>query len=366
MRTIHRVGIRGAGLSGLSIARELLRRQPGISISIFDLRPRLPHPQRTFCFFHTDEAFCAPCPTLTWQSVTFRGRSFERRIEVPMTPYTMIRGDDFFESILKELESLGVSFYWSCAHVDIDGDTIQTDGRTLKFDRVVDAAFQPSTASSLLWQSFGGVWVRSASPVFDPTTAILMDLQESSESAPVSFLYVLPTSPTTALIEHTTFSPAPLPPEHHLEHCTSWMQRHIGQDIEILEHERGAIPMGLRTLRPNGRYVTGSNAGAVRPATGYAFLAIQRHSRSLSERILRRTTDAPEIYPRWLKAGDQLFLQALANSPTDGGTLLENLLSRSPAHALVAFLSGNASFGQALSVWLSVPKLAMIKALLRI
>jgi lycopene beta-cyclase len=366
MGTVRTVGIRGAGLAGLSIARELIRLEPDISISVFDVRSRLPHPARTFCFFQKDGTFVPPCPSVSWPSVIFRGQSFERRVDVSLTPYTMIHGNDFFECLLTELESSGVSFQWGCRDVDIDSRRIRVDGASLEFDCVIDAAFQFTTASSTLWQSFAGIRIRSSSPAFDPTTAILMDLRESSEAAPVSFLYILPTSPTTALVEHTTFSSSPLPKQYHLEQCSSWIRSNIGEQVENLELEHGTIPMGLRIPHAEGSYVTGSNVGTVRPATGYAFLATQVHARRLSEHILRGAPNPRRSYPIWLTAGDTLFLQALRRAPLSGRSLMETLLSRAPSRALIAFLSGDLSFTEALSVWFSIPKIAMIRALLRI
>ncbi len=366
MGTVRTVGIRGAGLAGLSIARELIRLEPDISISVFDVRARLPHPARTFCFFRKDGSFVPPCPTVTWPSVIFRGQSFERRVDVSLNPYTMIDGNDFFENLLIQLESSGVSFQWGCREVDIDSRTIRVDGTSLQFDCVIDASFQSTTASSTLWQSFAGIRIRSSSPAFDPTTAILMDLRESSAAAPVSFFYILPTSPTTALVEHTTFSPSPLPKQYHLEQCSSWIRSNIGEQFETLEFEHGTIPMGLRTPHPEGSYIAGSNAGTVRPATGYAFTAIQLYSRRLSEHILRGAPNPCRSYPIWLTAGDNLFLQALRRAPLSGRNLMETLLSRAPSRALIAFLSGDLSITQALSVWFSIPKISMIRALLRI
>lgn len=363
MSTIRTIGIRGAGLAGLTIARELLRLQSDISITLFELRPRLPHPLRTFCFFDTDRTLCLPCPSVTWSAVSFRGRSFERRLDVHETPYTMIRGDDFYGPIVQELESSGVSFHWSCASVDIEGETICAGHERHTFDCVIDAAFQPSCARSRLWQSFAGIWIETPTAAFDPTTAILMDLQESSPSAPVNFLYILPTSSTSALVEHTSFSPTPVPHEHHLTQCHQWLQQRIGNTGVIRGYEHGLVPMGLVTPPRVAPYVVGSNAGAIRPATGYAFLATQRQARLLSEQILRGTTRSALMYPYWLRLGDALFLQALKNAPTQGGLFLERLLSRSPARALVAFLSGNSTPYQAISVWFAVSKLAMLKAL---
>lgn len=296
----------------------------------------------------------------------FRGRSFERRVAVPHCPYTMIRGDDFFENSLKELESSGVSFYWNCADVDIDTNAVHIGGDTLTFDCVIDASFQPSTASSTLWQSFAGAWITTTSPAFNPTEAVLMDLHESTEISPVSFLYLLPTSPTTALVEHTTFSPKPLPKEYHLERCSRWIERNAPGGVQCVDYEYGAIPMGLRIPQTKSLYVTGSNAGTIRPSTGYAFLATQQCSQRLSEHLLLGKTPPNPAYAPWLAVGDKLFLRALLNSPLHGEKLMESLLSRAPSRALIAFLSGDATFFQALSVWSSVPKLAMIKALLHI
>ena len=367
MQRIQTIGIRGAGLAGVSVACELLKANPQLSISLFDKRPRLPHPQRTFCFFGSESALEHPTlPSYSWKTVLFRGPTFERRIDVSASPYTMIRGDDFFERALEILERDGVSCRWGCDRVEIHGNTICVDREDIAFDRVIDAAFDPAAASSMMWQSFAGVWVQTDTPSFDPTTATLMDLQESSTEAPVSFLYILPTSQHTALIEHTTFSPTVLPEEYHTERCITWLKANLTGQFELQDRERGAIPMGLKPTTASSELTLGTNAGAVRPATGYAFLATQAQAQSACHAILNGHTNTAKVYPGWLNTGDRLFLQALVNSPKSGEALLGRLLSRAPSDALIAFLAGRASPLQALSVWFSAPKIAMIKALLRI
>jgi hypothetical protein len=72
------------------------------------------------------------------------------------------------------------------------------------------------------------------------------------------------------------------------------------------------------------------------------------------------------IYPRWLEFADRLFLYALVQRPEKGEVLMERLLSRSRADALISFLSGNVTVLEALSVWFSAPKLTMIRSLLRV
>jgi len=278
----------------------------------------------------------------------------------------MVRGDDFFEHTLRELEASGVSFRWDCQDVSIGSDWIEADSVKGHFECAIDAAFSPSYVSFAMWQSFAGIWISTDKPVFDPTTAILMDLQESTEEAPVSFLYILPTSPHSALIEHTTFSPSPLPEQYHLERCQSWIRSQIQSQFHMQGSERGTIPMGIvPTQQRKSPLIIGSNGGFVRPATGYSFTTTVRDTTALARTILHGGSPKLCPYPPWLTFGDQIFLRALRKDPLKGGRLLEQLLSRSPAGALVSFLSGEPSWHEALSVWLSVPKISMVRSLLR-
>ena len=364
--SIPSIGIRGAGLSGLSVARELLRHEPRTNITIFDTRPRLPHPPRTFCFFGPRYPSVASGHTLAWNSVIFRGQSFERRIDVSHRPYTLIRGDDFFSSTLQELEQRGVQFRWGLAAVEINGNSIQADNETTNFDVVIDAAFEPKAAHATLWQSFAGVWVTMEQSACAPGAAILMDLDESSPEAPVSFLYILPSSERTALVEHTTFSPSPMAKEYHLERCFEWLEKHHPGKRQRGATEYGRIPMGLHTPTPPGRLVVGSAAGVVRPATGYAFLRAQEHARKVALHVLGQGAAPSNPHPRWLETADSLFLRALLNAPLQGRHIMERLLSRARGDSLIAFLSGDVGPLDALSVWLSVPKYTMIRSLLRV
>lgn len=360
------IGIRGAGLSGLSVARELITLEPNAKITLFDTRPRLPHLSRTFCFFRTQECPSFPVRSFSWNSVMFRGASFERRLDVSTSPYTMIRGEDFFSSTLSYLESRGVEFHWECSSVEVSKNTIYADGQTSTFDAVVDAAFEATTARAMMWQSFAGVWASSQQPIFDPGTALLMDIHESSAEAPVSFLYILPTSERTALVEHTTFSPSPMAKGYHLDRCFEWLSRNHRDEFQLGATEYGAIPMGLRSTPSPAIYAVGSTAGAVRPATGYAFVRAHEQARQVAGQILSQGCQSNTPYPRWLTCADSLFLTALRNAPERGREIMERLLSQARGDALVAFLSGDVTVRDALSVWLSVPKCTMLRSLLRV
>lgn len=365
MHTVNTIAIRGAGMAGLSIARELLRIRPETSVTLFDVRPQLPHPQRTFCFFQNESLPTLPKPSGLWKTVTFKGAGFERSIDVSSKPYVMIKGDDFFQETIEQIESAGAKFHWNCAEVLIDGNRVHTERDTYTFDRVIDTAFDPQKASSTLWQSFAGFSIRTNRPAFDPSKAILMELIESTPEAPVSFFYILPTSTDAALVEHTTFSAEALPLDYHLDRCHAWIASNVASTVTIESSEHGVIPMGLKIKKTSATLILGSSAGAIRPSTGYAFLAVQRQAQFIAKQIFEKTPCAiKNPHPIWLTLGDKLFLRALRTSPRSGEAMMTGLLSRCPAESLLSFLSDDVTFTEAVSVWGSIPKRTMMRALL--
>lgn len=360
----YSVGIRGAGLAGMSLAQALLALDPSLTISLFDVRDRLPHPARTFCFFDDGKSVAPSVPRYSWQRVALRGNGFSREISVADAPYTMVRGDDYFATTLQCLEDAGVSFRWGCRSVEVaTKSSLVVDEHKRVFDTVIDAAFRVEDAHSLLWQSFAGEWITAERDIFDPGCAVLMDLGESSAESPVSFVYILPTSARDALVEHTTFSVRPMAREAHLALCDRWIQTNVGCSVSRGPREYGCIPMGLKGGAKSGKLSVGSTSGAVRPATGYAFQTIQHQAVVIAERIVNRAGGTVEPFPVWLRFGDRLFLRALERSPFRGTALMESLLSRAPSKELVAFLAGKATLREALRVWSSVSKVSMIRAL---
>ena len=138
---VQSIGIRGAGVAGLSLAREILRLSTNCTVSLFDRRPRLPHPQRTFCFFASTKEALPVEPYKRWKNVRFRGQHFDRCIETASTPYALVRGEDFFDSTLEELEGRGACFSWECGHVDIEGNSIRTNSGVYEFDKAIKILF---------------------------------------------------------------------------------------------------------------------------------------------------------------------------------------------------------------------------------
>lgn len=367
------VGIRGAGVAGLSLAVRLARLEPRLTISLFDTRSRLPHPRRTLCFFRRPGEALLVSPRYSWSRVAFTSSQGTRSVECSDTPYVLVDGDSFFDAALTRLQERDVHIEWGCSSVEIVDGALRVNSKPQFFDIVVDAAFTERGVKALLWQSFGGLWVTADEDLFDPSEARLMDFGGSTRESPVSFMYVLPTSRRAALVEHTTFSLSPQPFGWHKEFCERWLHERVRSSYRVHGEEHGAIPMGLRNnSQQPSTLAIGTCGGAVRPSTGYAFQAIQDQADSLAYRIeemvssgrsLSSVRRKKSIRPLWIRAADNLFLRALIGAPERGNDVLSRLVQRSPADNLVAFLAGNATFGQALSVMTQVPWWTMTRGI---
>jgi lycopene beta-cyclase len=358
------VGIRGAGAAGLTCARAIQELVPDSRIELFDTRAKLPHPQRTFSYFGGAGSICPVRPKRTWPSVVLSGEKFCRTIDCHETPYSMIEGSSFYAGLFSELLPDRVAFHWGLPAVTVSPAGMCAGDVHKFFDVLIDAAFDPVAQSPLLWQSFAGVRIRTIGGEFNPNEVILMDLLRSDPGSALSFVYVLPISPTEILVEHTCFSSQVAPRDWHLAKCRAWLANRGVKRFEEIGYERGAIPMGLPAPSPvPGVLRIGSGSGAIRASTGYAFQAIQRQSLALASQLSRGDCESASLarsvrspYPGWMRFCDRVFVSILAKAPHQGTRFFERLLRDAPAGQLIDFLSGRASFLDAIQVMWNVPK----------
>src|SRR5690606_15765142 len=127
---------------------------------------------------------------------------------------------------------------------------------------------------------------------FDPATATLMDFR-TDQSAGAAFVYVLPTSARTALVERTVFAFSDtydrtiqaarhdaLVREYVRDHVTTGEYRVTGTEVGTIPLQRGSA------AKASGRVIpVGARAGMVRASTGYGFERIQRHSEAIATRL---------------------------------------------------------------------------------
>ncbi len=353
--------ILGAGCAGLSLAYHLLER--GVDRSIVLLDPRTSYERdRTWCFFtgrpHPFEALTSH----RWSRWRVRDRRWIER-SAPSITYQHLPADTFYQRCLARLGDrvrLGVEAFSVREHAN--SVEIETSAGPIEARLVFDSRPSRSRAAPgeiTLLQHFEGWHVCAERPAFDPSVATLMDFAAPQDHA-IHFVYVLPYSPTEALVEATFFGGAVLDGEGYRRTIERYLRSELGLDRwTVLRRERGVIPMSTADtpIRASERiYRIGLLGGMAKPSTGYAFQAIQRFSAELAERLDRDTLPEPPEPRAWrARSLDAIFLSYLSRYPERAPATFSTLFERVDPAVLVRFLSDDASPADCLRVMSALP-----------
>ena len=123
-----------------------------------------------------------------------------------------------------------------------------------------------------------GVRVTADRPVFDAAAATLFDPLDER-----SFAYLLPLSPSEALLESATFDSA-IQKEDETPLLRYLRTRYPGATFAVTHAEHGHIPLGFAPSQTAGpRHVLlGTKRGLVKPSAGYGVVRIAEESKRLA------------------------------------------------------------------------------------
>jgi len=366
----------GGGCAGLSLCSELaaLGRSCPRTL-VVESRVRYVN-DRTWCYWGDDALPNKHRVRHRWHSMRVRCAGASVTLDCGATPYQMLAAEDFYADAQAAIakhpsthlklgtvvlrEPVKVGGLWQ----------VQTSAGTVSSAMLVDTrpARTPVRDGAVLWQSFYGHEIECGAAVFDPLCLDLMDfLPPHADHVP--FVYVLPVSPTRALVEVTVFGADPLAPaalRHSLDRAIS--QRTGAAPSQVLRSEHGILPMGLVNppRHPDPSHVrVGLTAGAARPSTGYAFQRIQRWAHECALSV--STCGVPVAHrsdPGPLRAMDRLFLDVLRADLRGGGQLFFSLFSDAQTAPVIRFLSGSARVEDAFAVVAAMPFKPFIRAAL--
>lgn len=285
----------------------------------------------------------------TWQK--WRIITEDRIIEHRSTrhPYAAISRHRWIEACTLQAKHAGVKFIKSLPA----RDNLQ----------ILDSR-PPAPPSGCMIQHFRGYEIVLKDARFDASTAILMDFR-CDQSRGIHFIYCLPFSPTRALVESTLFSTEIESPDYYDKSIRTYLADVIGvSEFTIDRQESGAIPMALLG-RFNPLYQgIGSNGGAIRPSSGYAFSFIQKQV----GQILRDARAGQHLvvkspHSRFTLLMDQIFLRVLHRYPTLAPRIFINMASVLTGDEFARFLSSEGTISTWMKVIFAMPKLPFIRVL---
>ncbi|HET8957389.1 MAG TPA: lycopene cyclase family protein [Microcella sp.] len=374
----------GAGCAGLALASRLADQGYARSVLVLDARHDY-RDDRTWSFWSPSEHRLSGIVTQAWPSWRFgagssaaRGAAAAADHSVPGLSYQAIRAIDYYRDAQARIAaSAHVSLRLGVTVADVEaarppalgtiGDVssralVHTSAGTVAARHVVDT--RPESTRATLFQCFVGVEVvhggalHAAPSVVESSRAGLMTRMRSDDAGFV-FTYVLPLTPTTALIELTRFSVEPLPLDRLARELDDELAALGLSDAVVVRDESGVLPMGADPAPESsipGVVRAGNGGGALRAATGYAFSRIHDWAEAACASMLAGGAPLPHPPEPWVQRQmDRIFLQTLRAHPERTPEFFLRLAQRVAPARLTRFLTDRARASDLVAIILALP-----------
>ncbi len=366
----------GAGASGLSLCHALLERGITDDIVVLDQKKAFTN-DRTWCFWDAAPHAYSKLASHRWQRwdvITESGLASQTSAR---GGYACLRGQDFYEAVVSilrhapnvtlKLDALVESVEETAACV-----RVTAGGQAWNADAVFDSRPRPVPHGGLSFsQRFFGQFLCTSTSAFDPSRCTLMDFRVSQQHG-MHFVYVLPFSPTEALVENTYIQPVsaqkPAPDQHRQEIRAYLADAYSQNAFHVQQEEAGAIPMTTQPFpKRDGRvFFIGTPGGCSKPSSGYTFARIQKQCRQIADAVkagtLEQFRETPAHRYRFF---DSVFLQALRDDPGAFPGYFHRLFTRVPPDTLTAFLSETSTWTGDLQIIRALPLKPFLTAALR-
>ena len=365
----------GSGLSALMTVYEMIlsNKFEDKTILLLDESPKKAN-DRTWCFWDNTTLF-DEIISKRWNTALFADADFQRNLNLNPYQYKMVRGLEFYKMIFDLISKQNNIQFVNLKVVDFEDlgkhCVVKTSEQTFTCNKIINSIYNPELVKfqskyPLLQQHFIGWFIKTKKDVFNPEMAIFMDFSVEQRGN-TRFMYVLPTSPTEALLEYTLFSKDLLPKEEYESEIKNYIQKLGITEYEIIEKEKGNIPMtSYEFWKHNTKNVIniGSVGGWTKASTGYTFKNTIKKSKELGQFLITEN-DFTKFHKKdkfWFY--DLLFLDVLYRRNDLGSTVFSGLFKKGNPTLIFKFLDEETSFWEDLQVIWKCPKGLFIRALL--
>lgn len=360
--------IAGSGCAGLSLLYSLLQ-SPSLqykSILVID-QAQKKNNDRTWCFWEKTPGLFESIVHAKWNTLEFLSTDFKKELDLESYTYKMILGLDFYNFVLNYAQKFENVTFLQETITAIDSGTesavitTQENSYTARYIFNSTNVFNPEiTEQNSLLQHFKGWVIQSEKPVFNPKVGRLMDFSVSQKQG-ATFIYVLPTSTTKALVEYTLFSPRVLEKETYVTALKKYIKEDLKIDNYTIEHEEfGVIPMSLakfeKTSKPNVINL-GTSGGFTKASSGYTFQFIQKNVAEIVNNLEvgKRPNPSTAFKDKVYQWYDRTLLDVLLTKKLTGKEVFTKIFQKIPAKKILAFLGNESTLVEDISIMKSLP-----------
>ena len=372
--------ITGAGLAGLSLLMRMMQHPffDTTQILVVDAAQKNTN-DRTWCFWEKESDIFEPIVCKKWDHVSFIAPSFKTEMHLAPFAYKMIRGIDLYTQVLSIAASKSNITFSTEPVLSVQttqtGASVELKNQTITANKVFNSIlFEPvnvlaqKAADYFLWQHFKGYEIKTETPVFNDAVAALMDFTVDQSNG-TTFMYVMPTSTTTALVEYTLFTENLLAEKDYNEAIDAYIKKTYGAvEYRIVHQEFGQIPMTNFSFSGGAGNIInmGVAGGQVKGSSGYAFHFIQEKTKAIIADVvaqknpLRNSTFSQKKFALY----DAVLLRVLQEKKLDGASIFTAIFSKNPPTRVFRFLNNESSLLDDLRIMASVPSRIFLPAAL--
>ncbi|AHM60427.1 Lycopene beta and epsilon cyclase [Flammeovirgaceae bacterium 311] len=370
--------IAGAGAAGLSLAWHLTH-APGLrqkQILLIDRAAKTEN-DRTWGYWAKGEEPFDEWTSWQFQEAEFFSRYHTATFSLAPYSYRVLQGKRFYEVVRGWLSQLP-NVHWLQTSIQGFDDTetgavVYTGAGSFKAGLIFNSCFlgealkKAAKKSISLKQHFKGWVIETEGPVFQPHLLRLFDFRTPQRGS-LRFFYLIPHSPTRALVEYTLFSSSLLAPAAYEQE----LKRYIGEVLQlnqytIVEEEWGVIPMTTYQFpKKQGDHILniGSVGGASKPSTGYTFRRIQQQCRDLVQQLEAGKVPVPVSATARHRLYDATLLNILDKKGEEGEAVFAGLFKKNPLPRLFKFLDEETHIGEDLLLMQTVNKPLFLQSML--
>ena len=371
----YSLAIIGAGCAGLGLAQQLVKQGYSGNVVIVDQRDKFEN-DRTWCFWSSLDCEWQTLAKWSWQWGLFSDSDDNQVVhDYHQSQYVCLPADRYYQYCLSTIDEgntqgSNISLQLRTPVVDVVGNNnhvvITTHQQTITADYVVDTRPSVAMPPALLYQRFYGQEVLLKRPISASHQARLMAGLQSSQSG-LDFYYLLPFSDRHVLIEPTGFHTHAESPNN-MENKIAAICDIEGIQIDtVIRHEQGILPMGMlgdNSTQHSRICKAGINGGALRAATGYGFVNIQRWAANCAQHLVSHNSPVSQPKaPTLQQKMDELLLQVIRHQPEIAPALFMQLANNMSAKAFVTLMTDNNRWHDWLKVVLALPAAPFLKQL---
>lgn len=370
--------ITGAGCAGMSLLMRMMQDDFFSDKSILVIEAAEKNqPDRTWCFWEKQPDIFEPIVHHRWKSLEFFSPTYAGELAIEPYEYKMIQGLRFYEYV-KDTAKAHVNIEWlNAAVVSVGGaeSDVATEhvapglASVVLADRIIYATtvfnsilfneIKPAANEYLLLQHFKGWVIKTDTASFDKDRAVFMDFRVNQQYG-TTFMYVLPTSANTALVEYTLFTESLLPKDEYDHALKAYISNELKLSSYTVEHEEfGIIPMTNAQLPKSTQSIVfiGIAGGQAKASSGYAFKFIQKRTAAIIDAL--KAGKPISLKNNFSAAKAQLYdstlLHVLHHKKMGGAEIFAAIFKHNKAADVLSFLDNESSLFTDLKIMRSVP-----------